>query len=649
MRRDEQDTLQALPHAIALTRVMADLYFQKPYKPEGISTLAMSQYDGSPEPVIRELLQNSLDAASEAGLATEREPADICFRISDVPIASVPGLQSYRRAFESVAGEHEGKTRSPDSGVVIARIRKALNGGTLRCLTCRDNGIGLNEDRLRRILAEAHSNKAEGGGSFGVGHMTAFSASDLRYVLYAGRSKSENGTNRELVSGHAVLSSHKDQEGIWRSADGYLMEEQSDLFSPSFSQTVPAMLSEDLKKIDQFGAVVCIMGFNGFREDGEGTQSVVDAICRVASTNFLLAISLGKMCIRIRDEIGEKEEIIDSQTVGEYLSGVANRKRVRGAGKGWIAGEQAYRAWQTVESGRQLNAKQLNAGQLDIWFRNLNSQQRQSPRVNLFRDGMWITKDAPKLQRADFADVGPFDAVVSLVEGPLYKLVRGAEGPEHRGIERKRLAARDRRKLNEQLEEVKRLLRSEADELSDRQEFVPQGFAVFPGERLRGVDVLPRYRPRLSEGEGEAIVPKPGPGPGPRTGSRRPNPRMPKRGRAVSLRSSLAPSSTNSGPIDRLEVRWEPTDRKFNKDARVGIRIRRASGSDETCEQPIPPDWLKLKAVEIASGQITAAFDNSQCEAIVPAHVGHLTIVLDQPLNDLSGIQLDFVRRKKAA
>ena len=623
---------------------MANLYFQKAYKPEGISTLAMSQYDGSPEPVIRELLQNSLDAAGEAGFATEEAPAEVSFRICDVPISSVPGLDSYREAFKSVIRGQEQQSRGPDAKVVIDRIRKVLSRDTVRCLFCQDNGIGLDEDRLRRILAEAASNKGEGGGSFGVGHMTAFSASNLRYVLYGGRYQTKEPTIGTLISGHAVLSSHEHQ-GEWRAADGYLLEAQSDLFTPSFCEEAPSILSDDLSRIDKSGAVVCIVGFNGFREDMAGTQPVVDAVCRVASTNFLSALWRGRMRIRIFDEISNNEETVDYRKLGDHLRKVADQKRVRGAGAGWIAGSQAFRAWKTLEYGRRLNTDALEAGHLRIWFRNLETDGRRSTRVNLFRNGMWITRDAPGLQRADFADVMPFNAVVSVVGGRLYELVRGAEGPEHRGIEPKRLVASDRIELKEQLRRVGQVLRSEAVELRNLQEFVPQGFAVFSGERLRDVDPLPRFRPLLSEGDEEAIVPKPGPRPGPGPKPSRPNPRTPQPGRAIRIRSSLVPVSMAGGPIDRLQVRWEIEDGTLSKNAWLGFRVRRGSGSDESCEQPIPPEWLTLKEVKSEKGP-RIVYDRSKLEAIVPARLGRFEIFLKQPIDDLNGIQIDVVRRK---
>ena len=627
---------------------MADLYFQRAYKPEGISTLAMSQYDGSPEPVIRELLQNSLDAASEAGRATEEAPAEVTFRICEVPLSAVPGLDSYRGAFDTVVREHVGQAKGPDATVVIGRIAEALNGPQVTCLICRDNGVGLDDDRLPRILAEADSNKAAGGGSFGVGHMTAFSASDLRYVLYGGRSRDDRGQAAVLVSGHAVLSSHRDAEGTWRTADGYLMENQSDLFNPRFCLEPPALLRSELDAIEDTGAIVCIMGFNSFREEDEGTGPVVEAICRVASTNFLSALWRGRMIVRVCDEVGGTERTIDGGTVGELLGGLAHQQRVRGSGRGWIAGAQAYRAWQTLEHGRRLSTDELRAGHLRIWFRNLSGDGAEQSRVNLFRNGMWITRDAPGLRAADFVDVLPFDAVVSLVDGELYDLVRSAEGPEHRGLEPKRMAQDQRLRLRARLRDVAELLRSQAGEVADVEEFVPTGFALFSGESLRGTDPLPAYSPRPSEGDDPVDTPQPGPGRGPRPAPGTPNPRRPRPGRGLHVRSSLVPILGADGSAAQLRVRFEVGDGAGAGDAGLGVRIRRASGSDETCDHPIPPDWLSLEAAILSDGRRVFSADGG-FEIPVPVGEHDLTIVLTEPLTAVAGVELDVVRRRASA
>jgi len=615
---------------------MSDLHFQQAYKPEGISTLAMSQYDGSPEPVVRELLQNSLDAADDAGRATSDDPAEVVFRICDVPWKDIPGLDSYKNAFKAVLRAYEREqTRSPDAAAVLDRIGRTLKQPTVRCLMCRDNGIGLDEDRLRRILADAHTNKASGGGSFGVGHLTAFSASNLRYVLYLGHSR--NGVNREtLLSGHAVLASHQDGDGKQRTADGYLLQQQGTLFDSFFDSDPTPLLRGQLKLVDDTGSVVCIVGFNSFRDD---TRHVVGAINRVAATNFLSALYRRRMVITIHDEITATTDVIDHQNLGKHLRDVSGQRRVRGSGRGWIAGAQAYRAWETLKHGEYLPTEGLNAGELRIAFRKIDPGERT--RVNLFRNGMWITRDAPYLQASDFVGNQSFDAVVSLVRGKLYDLVRAAEGPEHRSIQLTRMERNMRADLESRLAEVADLLRAQAGEVEDVEEFTPENFAIFSGTQLREADPMPPYRIRPSRGDERVVTPQPGPdrpkkpdGPSTR--------RTPKPGRGVRLRSSIVPPQ--SGPLNRLHVRWQILDATRTSDV-LGVRVLSASGSDETCEQPLPPDWLKIEAAVLPNGRRIAARSEG-LEVTVPTDLDEFTILLSESMLDTSSVELDVVRRR---
>ena len=68
---------------------------------------------------------------------------------------------------------------------------------------------------------------------------------------------------------------------------------------------------------------------------------------------------------------------------------------------------------------------------ISLLLPSLNGQ----PRVDLFRNGMWITDNVPVLRRADFANRQPFHAVIEVDDGGddsrLHRLVRKAEGPMH--------------------------------------------------------------------------------------------------------------------------------------------------------------------------------------------------------------------------
>ena len=466
----------------------ADLIFPEAGHPEGFSTLAMAQWDGKPEPIIRELLQNCLDAGRQAKRAT----AEIVFTIAERPLDSLPGIGRYRETFQAAAEERKGGPQSAGEQATIARIKAVLDSKRVKLLYCRDNGIGLDGDLLDRVLAEGNTSKTTGGGTTGVGHLTAFAASDLRYVLYAGRSRGEGGALRDAVSGHAILASHRSREdaNIGIGGDGFLLRRgQPGLFSQGdkFVTEAPPLLAEQLEDLDDSGSVVCIAGFNDFRDDAD---EVVASIEQVSAVHFLAAIAQGEMVVRIAAE-GGSEAIVDRRSLGRILERRKGKQRARNV---FLAGAQAYRAWEVFEEGERLRVDGQEG--LSIRFRERRAtEQREYSRVQLYRDGMWITNKAPRLTYDEFNDCQPFDAVVVLESGDLYELVRNAEGPEHLGLHRERLGT-GWKALREGLGEVGERLRERAGQRERTEEFVPDGFAVVEGKVLRIAEPVRQYRPR---------------------------------------------------------------------------------------------------------------------------------------------------------
>ena len=204
----------------------AALVFTPTGQPQGFATLATTQWDGNPEPVIREILQNSLDACVKA----ERECCEVSFTIGEVARDEIPGMEGYERHFREAERERSRDAQGPAEKKIIEAIKHVLEPDRVRILLCRDNGVGLNTDSMGRLLTEGNTDKTDAGaGAFGVGHLTAFAASDTRYVLYAGRSRvgdgiSTGGANgspalRDVASAHAILASR-----IERNADGSVRE-----------------------------------------------------------------------------------------------------------------------------------------------------------------------------------------------------------------------------------------------------------------------------------------------------------------------------------------------------------------------------------------------------------------------------------------
>ena len=313
----------------------ADLVFPQTGQPQGFATLATTQWDGNPEPVVRELLQNALDAAAKAG----RDRCEVSFVIRDVATEAVPGISAYRTHFEGAVAERRRAPKGAAEKAIVTGIRNVLERDRTRVLLCRDNGIGLTQESMVRLLTEGNTDKElKGAGAFGVGHLTAFAASDTRYVLYAGRSRNGDGSRDDVSSAHAILASRREAarngvrglgaNGYWLLRDragGGASAEQLGLFDPKYPDFAPPLLREELSEVDT-GSVVCITGFNDFRSDSEES---LDAIARVAAKNFLVAVQCQKMVVRIQDETGSgaREHIVDAHGLDALLRPESKRQR----------------------------------------------------------------------------------------------------------------------------------------------------------------------------------------------------------------------------------------------------------------------------------------------------------------------------------
>ena len=632
-----------------------NLIFGSANQPQGFLNLAMAKWDGNPEPIIREMLQNCLDAAVEA----DRAVGEVSFAIRQVAINAIPGIEAYREHFEEAVRERTKGKQGAAERRVVKRIRRVLAEQDTQVLFCRDNGVGLNADRMKRILTEGNTDKSEGGaGAFGIGHLTAFAASDLRFIHYAGRSRSVSSL-RDVASAHAVLASRTVDGNSGRGAHGFwLLGDDRTLFHPHpYPDTVPPLLRSEIECLEDTGSVVGVIGFNGFRSE----EKPVDAISRVAAKNFLVAIWNRRMVVHVRDETTSSEATVDQET----LEPILNRERTRPyaeQGGGWLSGGQAYRAWRTLATGRRLRFEEDGVGG---YFRSLSegAEVRKRSRVQVFRNGMWITNKADRLLPRDFNGFKPFDAILEIDSGAVGDLLRGAEGPEHRGLERRRLGRQGSRKLLDKLKELAARLREEAGRVEQSEEFTPSGFAMFRGDAEREAEKVPPYRPRRSpvevqepeageerestpqpdSEEGGTVDPVPGPDP------KRPKPRRftPKPGRSVRGRCSVRALTDADGQITQLRAMWRPVPGDRRTSDKLMIRVRVPSGSDETCVHPIGPRWLRISELH-CNGGVSGTHDGG-FEAELPPGEDPFTIKLAEPISDANAIEVDVVGRRAAA
>ena len=465
------------------------LKFGPTTKKSGFTALNSALFsDLRPARIVRELIQNSLDAAVEAGEPTAR----VEFIIEPITDKDVPDLAEYKKHFVGAVKDAR-DSLSGNALQAVNDIRGAL--GRLAsddgdsCLFVMDNGVGLDEDRMTSLLGDGASAKSEGAsGSYGVGHLASIPASDLRYALYGGVDK--NG--KRVASGYAMLASRSDPRGRHMfSGDGYLVDGFTNgaggklPYKFMSSRIIPNIIKARLDRIERdfgHGTVVAIPAFNYFGDDRRGREreSFRDVAFRVAAYNFSAAIQEGRLEVSVRNTENESESL-NSTSLEEVLSKDKERSRSYRSGNFYEglrpSGQNAYSVYLALSKGMRQTVS-TDAGALEI--RLLENPHSGNTRVDLFRNGMWITDDVPHLKRGDFANHQPFHAVLTLNAqdgGELHRLIRKAEGPMHDKLSLKLLDAQEKKRLTNALKQVADAIANIAPKVKT-EEYTPDDYLV---------------------------------------------------------------------------------------------------------------------------------------------------------------------------
>jgi len=438
------------------------------FTPAGIAAFK----DLRPAAVVRELLQNSLDARSP-----DQPIVRVRFRATRHQLTEIPGLKSYRQTLDAAIKTQKqmGGGRLPGQAALVVRaMSKVLESDHHDVLTVLDNGIGLNEKRMNALLSDGVSAKESGAstGTYGNGHCVAIPASDLRYVLYAGLTQD----GARIAAGHAVIASHAVAGELFRGGDGFLIKGFRDgvdgkIYDYGSGQGIPKLLRtalDDLQKRFGHGTAIVLPAFNNFKE---GSTSLWTMVSRAAACNFFAAIDAGDLVVEVQDSEGTKT--LEHRNLKSTLALFRDEKRSRS----FLSGSKAWDALEALQTGAS-HVISTDIGRVHV---RLLQRESGSPRIDLCRNGMWITYDQ-KLPGFyyKFSDKEPFQAVLQLDAehgGELYELIKQSEGPLHNRVDFKYLAFRDRQKVKSALAQIRDWLRNHTPSVSD-EEFSPDDFLV---------------------------------------------------------------------------------------------------------------------------------------------------------------------------
>ena len=586
---------------------IANLRFGQGVEISGFTAAGITAFsDLNPEAIVREIIQNSWDAAREA----KRDIARVRFEVIKHKLSQVPGIQQYRNAFNRAKQAQE-RLRSGHRGLsdqakdVVQAIEACLASEQCTTLFALDNGIGLDESRMTGILADGVSVKGEtSAGAVGNGHFVVIPASDLRYVLYGGLTNE----GKMVGSGHAVLASHEnDKDRKPMSKDGYFVKEiKPNLFEPyDFPQglEVPLYIRQKLEWIaNQWssGTAVAVPGFNRFRERN---SSLEDIISKAAACNFFASFARKELQIEFVED-DQEPVILDHTTIDDTLRKFSDEKRSRNK---FLSGSRAFAAFETIQTGRDVIVE-TDIGNVSMKLREVPDGKT---RIDLCRNGMWITDKLPsKLRESQFTGLKPFHCVLLLdaEDGEIHQLVRQAEGPLHNQLEVKKLTSRDERgKLTKAMDAVASKIREIVPEYDSERFKIPDVLSITShgitsggrrSSRVGSFNEVKRRRVVLAVEAGSVEEDSPeypesekkptrNGGTSQQTGGRN---NFRRSGNPLRFRALSVPTAPRSY---RVEIR--PDEKAVEGEARFILD----EGLDESCDDWGKEDFIRLKTVTV--------------------------------------------------
>ncbi|WP_461538097.1 hypothetical protein [Spongorhabdus nitratireducens] len=280
----------------------------------------------------RETCQNIGDVRDGSG-----KPAIATFELIHLPIEEFPGLEQFKKCFEScrdyvLAGLKDGTGNEKEffrNGI------KILNSKTIPVLRIGDENttglVGDDSDRTKpffRLLKQQGSSSAQGvgGGTYGIGQRAPFAHSALRTVFYSTKTPDGNA-----FIAKSILASFPHPEGSEiTQAKGWWCEKSTDGKSWNTIRQTSTIPKRFLR--ENIGTDLWVVGFNSSDWEKSIRHSILE--------NFFAAIENNQLVVKLKEsdcllsEISSgnldhhlkvaAEEAFSEQNHSEYTSGLGS-------------------------------------------------------------------------------------------------------------------------------------------------------------------------------------------------------------------------------------------------------------------------------------------------------------------------------------
>ena len=373
------------------------------------------------ESIIRESVQNSLDAQRNAG-----SPVQVALSLEKVATSLFDGsglAGAIRAAADSTHYDDDAYRKQFERGY---RLLRRVGVGSVDCLRIIDSNTTGADDEPRPNKAPSKwealtkgtgsnaKDQRDSAGSFGLGKFAAFAATDFRTVLYSVAYES-HGDLRRRFQGKSILVSHKVRGKEFRKT-GYLGDAN---FMPVTDTDVsrPFRLAEP-------GTALYILGYK--RPEGWQKTSI-----RTAIKHFFHAIVRGKL------EMTVDGKRVDAKTVAELTKSL----KVGAKTSDFVNVSQLAPVAETEIDG---------IGKVSIRIQ-VDDDKPGKRNIALVRDaGMMLTDNPRDMNLTGVGRIPQhwkgFTAIIECLSHGKPSLLRDSESPQHNRISEEYITDPDRRR-----------------------------------------------------------------------------------------------------------------------------------------------------------------------------------------------------------
>ena len=402
----------------------------------------------------REIIQNSMDAAIDEDI-----PVSVVFKTRDVGIDEIGGaeLLSAVEACLQIAD-------NVDATFELGDAKRILSESTISSLVISDkNTTGLKGKKWKTLVKDvgtSQKDRADSGGSHGIGKHAPFVMSNLRTVFYWSAWE-EDGVMTEKLQGKSILMSHGEGDAETRSRGYYGIKDRCEAVGQP-------MIPEVFRIKESNGDPAC--GTNvvilGFKQTKNWRHKIAISVL----TNFHFAIDRGQLEVTIeqREDKGYYMNDITKDTINgwfDYLlklpSGEIDEQEIKN-----LKLAKTFRDTYRHQDTEYIVMSIPHLGEVEMWVLLGDNLPRK---VGIIRkSGMLITSEQQRLK--SFTQHKPFSAIVFISDLEGNELLKRMENPKHDQFSAEFLPDYEQGKGKEALKKLVDIVREKLREIVDRTE-----------------------------------------------------------------------------------------------------------------------------------------------------------------------------------